>query len=280
MYRRPTDMNMTPLDPRRSVWLHVHVPKAGGSTLRHLFRRNFDKGYYNATSLLETKQYSRDEVAEIVCNHPHVRCYSDHKLSLDLPFDLPQALLFAVCFVRDPVERFISRYFFHRHFEEVQCIAQQVSFREFAEAELVRGETHPSTNSQINFLSGGRSNTDLTLVQAAIDTGRAFLFPVERFDEACICLEKVYPDAFSDLSYVLTNVSRKDEMVTPENREFIRPFLASDLPLIELAHEQLDHLLKSAFASQIEGQTFLAEFRDRCSRRYDNFYPPRPAVAS
>ncbi|MDB4460834.1 hypothetical protein N9047_01425, partial [bacterium] len=49
----------------RQCWLHVHVPKAGGSTLRQLMNRNFGKGFYNSNSLLETKQYTRDDVSEI-----------------------------------------------------------------------------------------------------------------------------------------------------------------------------------------------------------------------
>ncbi len=265
---------------RRTIWLHVHIPKAGGSTLRHLFRRNFDKGYYNATSLLETKQYTRDEVSEIVRCHPHVTCYSDHKLSLDLPFEHPNADVYAVCFVRDAVERFISRYFFHRHFEDVQCLAQRVSFREFAESELVRKDTPPSTNSQIYFLNGGKSFSDLAVVNSALETGRAYLFPVERFDEACICLEQLFPEAFSDLSYVLTNVSKKDEPVSQEDRAFIRPHLAKDTPLVELSHQKLDQLLNLAYPTSIDRQTSLAEFQDRCSRRFDNFYPPRPVQAN
>lgn len=244
--------------------------------MRHLFRRNFDKGYYNATSLLETKQYSPEEVSEIIRCHPQVTCYSDHKLSLDLPYKHPTADIRVICFVRDPVERFISRYFFHRHFEEVQCLAQHVSFREFAESELVRQETHPATNSQIYFLSSGRSFEDLDFIQSTLTTGLVMLFPVERFDEACICLETSYPQAFSDLSYVLANVSKKDQPVTAEERELIRPYLAKDNSLIELAHRELDRQLQESFGSPLEQQTAMADFRDRCSRRFDNFYPPRP----
>ncbi len=273
-------MNSPAISTRRTVWMHVHVPKAGGSTLRHLFRRNFDKGYYNATSLLETKQYTREEVSEIVRCHPQVTCYSDHKISLDLPYEHRDVDVYAVCFVRDPVERFISRYFFHRHFEEVQCLAQTMSFRDFAEVELVRQDAPPSTNSQVYFLNGGKSFTDLSLIHSAIGTKRAFLFPVERFDEACICLEQLYPEAFLDLSYVVANVSKKDDPVSQEDREFIRPFLEKDIPLIELSHQQLDQLLHRAFASQLDRQNLLAEFRDRCSRRFDNFYPPRPIETS
>ena len=114
--------------------------------------RNFGKGFYNSQSLLETKQYTCQDVSEIVRCHPWVECLSDHKLSLDLPYHHEHANVYALSYVRDPVERFISRYFFHRHFEEVNCIAQKMSFRDFANAELIDQEVHPQTN-QSNLFS-------------------------------------------------------------------------------------------------------------------------------
>ena len=260
----------------RKVWLHVHVPKAGGSTLRQLMNRNFDEGYYNSQSLLETKQYTRSDVSEIVRCHPWVQCFSDHKLSLDLPFGHAHAEVHALCYVRDPVDRFISRYFFHRHFEEVNCIAQRMSFREFANAELVEQYADPQTNSQIYFLNGGQGFDDLTTIKKALATKRAHLFPIERFDESCICLEKLHPESFPDLSYVLVNVSKKDAEVTEEERGFVEQYLKGDYPLIELANEYMDRLLEESFASPAEQTEALEEFRDRCSRRYHNFYPPHP----
>ena len=258
----------------RTVWLHVHVPKAGGSTLRQLMNRNFGDGYYNSKSLLETKQYTRDDVSEIVRCHPTVQCFSDHKLSIDLPFDHEHAHVYALSYVRDPVERFISRYFFHRHFEEVNCIAQRLSFRDFAEAELVHQEAHPQTNSQTYFLNGGRSFTELSVIEAALATGKAFLFPIERFDESCICLERLFPTMFSDLSYVPANVSKKDAEVSPKDRDFVRRFLSADDPLFSLSQKFLDETLARAFHSTDDRESTLAEFRDRCSRRFHNFHPP------
>ncbi len=260
--------------PLRQTWIHVHVPKAGGSTLRQLMNRNFGQGYYNSKSLLETKQYTREDVSEIIRCHPWVNCFSDHKLSLDLPFESEHARVMAVSYVRDPVDRFISRYFFHRHFEEVNCIAQRMSFREFANAELVEQDVDPQTNSQIYFLNGGRSFEDLSVIDRALDTGQAFLFPIERFDESCICLERLFPTTFSDLSYVPTNVSKKDTVVTDEDRELVLRYLKNDYPIFEKSHQFLDQTLQTAFHSDDDRQSALAEFKDRCSRRYHNFYPP------
>lgn len=262
-------------NPKRDVWLHVHVPKAGGSTLRQLMNRNFGKGYYNSSSLLETKQYTIQDVSEIVRCHPHVQCMSDHKLSLEVPYFHEDANVYAICYVRDPIERFISRYFFHRHFEEVACIAQRMTFRDFANAELVEQFAHPQTNSQIYFLNGGVSFDDLVPIQQAIETGRCFLFPIERFDESCVFLEKVFPQHFSDLSYVRANVSKKDATIDDEDREFVTQYLKRDYPVFELANKELDRCLADAFTTE-ELAEALADFQDRCSRRYHNFHPPRP----
>jgi len=258
----------------RHCWLHVHVPKAGGSTLRQLMNRNFGEGYYNSKSLLETKQYDKHDVGEIVRCHPWVKCMSDHKLSLDLPYENEHAQVFALSYVRDPVERFISRYFFHRHFEEVNCLAQRMSFREFASAELIDQMVHPQTNSQIYFLNGGKSFDDLTIIKKALDSGQAFLFPIERFDESCICLERLFPTFFTDMSYVRANVSKKDAEISEEDRQLVYRYLKLDDPIIALAQQFLDETLDRAFQSEDDRESALVEFKDRCSRRFHNFFPP------
>lgn len=256
------------------TWLHVHVPKAGGTTLRLLMRRIFGDNFYDATSLLETKQYSRVDVQEIIRCHPQYQCISDHKFSFDLPYGSNLVNILALSYVRDPVDRFISRYFYHRHFEEVNCIAQRMSFREFAGAELIGQQVHPQTNSQIHFLTCGRSTDDISFIENSLATGKAFLFPIERFDESCICMEKLYPESFPDLSYIRANVSKRDAEISDYDRDMVLRYLKIDQPVCDLANDFLDRTLASTFDSMDQRQAALADFKDRCTRRFDNFWPP------
>ena len=204
---------------------------------------------------------------------PWLNGFSDHKLSLDLPFDSPHATVYALCFVRDPVERFISRFFFHRNFEEVNCIAQSMTFREFANAELLEKHAHPQTNSQICFLNGGGDHQNLDVIDRAIATDRAFLFPIERFDEACIVLEKRFPQTFTDLSYVAINTSNRQDKIDGDDRALVSNLLAADFQLNSLANSQMQRWLETTFDSASAQADALAEFRDRCSRRYPQFPP-------
>lgn len=255
------------------LWFHVHVPKAGGSTLRQLMNRNFGKGYYNSVSLLESKQYTRQDVWEIAKSQPWLRCMSDHKLSLDLPYDFSEAVVHAYAFVRDPVDRYISRYFYHRN-AEIECAAKTANdFREFINYELVEGHVEPHVRSQLCFLNQGRAFDDLSVVEQALATNRAFLFPVERFDDAAVCLETMFPQSFRDLSYVRVNQAERTYPVDDETLVLLRDRLAADGPLYALACQELERCIQTCFPYREDFEIALRDFQARGAVRRDNFNP-------
>jgi len=275
--RRPVPRQGCPTQTKEvvmhSLWFHVHVPKAGGSTLRQLMNRSFGKGYYNSVSLLESKQYTCDDVRDIAKSQPWLRCMSDHKLSLDLPYDFDAATVHALAFVREPVDRYVSRYFFHRQ-ADVECAARSSNdFREFVHYELVEGHVEPHVRSQLCFLNQGQSDRDLSLIHSALASERVFLWPVEKFDEAAVCLEMLFPDCFPDLSYVPVNQARRDQQVAAADLELVRQHVSGDLPLYDLSLSELQRWTDHCFASPQHFQAALGDFQARCARRQDNFNP-------
>ncbi len=256
----------------RTVWFHVHVPKAGGSTLRQLMNRSFGKGYYNSVSLLESKQYTCGDVRSIASSQTWLGCMSDHKLSLDLPFDFEEANVQALAFVRDPVDRYVSRYFYHRK-AEIDCAAKTTEFREFIDYELVQGHVEPQVMSQLHFLTLGRAKDDLTFIQEKLTTDQICLYPVERFDEAAVCLEQRFADTFRDLSYVPVNQARRDRQVAEEDLDLVREKVAGDIPLHQLANQRLEDEIDRLFSSRYEFEFALRDYKARCAVRIDNFNP-------
>lgn len=255
-----------------SLWFHVHVPKAGGSTLRQLMNRNFGKGYYNSVSLLESKQYTCEDIRLIADSQGWLNCMSDHKLSLDLPYGHKDRDVHALAFVREPVDRFVSRYFYHRK-AEIDCAAKKTEFREFIQYELIDGNVEPQVASQLHFLNQGRSRSDMSFVEETLDTGRVYLFPVERFDEAAVCMETQYPETFRDLSYLPVNQAARDRNVSEEDLQLVRDNVAGDVPLHERSHVELDNLIDRLFQNRTEFEFALRDFQARCAVRIDNFNP-------
>jgi hypothetical protein len=113
----------------------------------------------------------------------------------------------------------------------------------------------------------------MSVVQQALATNRAFLFPVERFDEAAVCLETMFPDTFRDLSYVRVNQAERTQDLDQETTELLREQLADDLPVYELACQELERCIEQCFRYREDFEIALRDFQARGAVRRDNFNP-------
>ena len=127
----------------------------------------------------------------------------------------------------------------------------------------------PLDVSQEAFIRGALpSQAHESLVQQ--DFGAYHLFPTERFDDALICLEKLYPEDFRDCSYgARSNKSKKDQEVTPEDIGKIEqlPWIAKDRALHAFAHSQIEDLLGKLFPDEINLTVAREDFAERCLMR-------------
>ncbi|MBW1887598.1 MAG: sulfotransferase family 2 domain-containing protein, partial [Deltaproteobacteria bacterium] len=168
---------------QRNVWINIHIPKCGGSTVVNILRQNFGAGFRDGRALLDTFQYTSSQVAEILNYHPYITCYSDHKLSMDLPFDLPNVRFHIMTFVRDPVDRFLSHYFYHRNHSDYVPQTKTMDLDQYIDWALVQRNQPMYINGQTRFLTECGNAQGLAKVQRLLESENVMIFPFSRFDE-------------------------------------------------------------------------------------------------
>lgn len=119
-------------------FVNIHIPKCGGTTFTSILKSNFRDSFIDGRSVLSDRvfKYSAEDVSSVFRQFPCFRCFSDHKLSVELPWD--QFDITAICFVRDPVERFLSHYFYTRQ-ESKTCFdveAKSLDLKDYIEEVL------------------------------------------------------------------------------------------------------------------------------------------------
>jgi hypothetical protein len=217
----------------RQVFIHLHIPKCGGSAVVDLLWRNFVTGLGTTNSILNSYQYDTKQVARIIDYHPDLKCLTGHKLSLNLPFDRKDFDLQAFTWIRDPVDLFVSHYFYHRNHTTLVPEAKKMDLPEYTEWALKHGNQDMYINRQTKFLSGG----SIKKIESMVSEEKVFLFPLERLQESIYTLAHRFPHAFVDLKIRRTNISKKDQEIPDGFRNMVLPYVEEDMRLLELARQ-------------------------------------------
>lgn len=215
----------------KTIFIHLHIPKCGGSTASDFLYRNLGRSLYSCNSILNDYQYTSEQINKIIGHYPGLKCLTGHKLSLNLPFDRDDINIKSICWVRDPVDRFVSHYFYHRNHTTLVPEAKILSLEDYICWALEDEHQKMYINGQVRFLSGGR----LSIIQECINNGTLLLFPLSKLKESFYTLTINYPDYFFDWSVRTKNVSKKDYKITNNIRDRVMPFVKNDLVLMNLA---------------------------------------------
>lgn len=259
---------------RELFFIHVHIPKCGGSTFQDLLKRNFSKpGAYYREAPIVMQKHKSIEIELMIQRASYVEVFSSHHVSLDLPFSLEKPKVIAISHVRNPVERFVSQFFYEKnrvnspgvlHFDSN---IKDMTLDEYIEYGLEKGKDPMHIKGQVWWLSGKTDNSGIQEIDKLIDQRKLYLFPLERFDESCVLLEKLFPGYFKNCAYIKLNVGQQKNELSENIKSRIDKYLNPlDHKLMEIANSQLDKLKNKIFSDDAHFEHSMNDFYDRCAK--------------
>jgi len=200
------------------------------------------------------------------------RCFTSHNYNLS-SVDTSLCKFDAFAFVRDPVAKFISYYFFNRGIPQTADwhATKTHSFTDYVRL-LAENPLHfgfQTDISQQDMLSG-ITGSSIEIVEESVDAGLLNLFPTEKFDEAMVVLEKKFPTDFKDCSYSKKiNTSGRDQKISKEDLDLIEQvsWIEKDRALWNYSQNCLNRAIEENFSSKMEFDALLQQFRDRCLKK-------------
>ena len=236
------------------VFVFVHMPKAGGSTLQEIIQRPYPLAatFDIHGESVETVQSSVDRLRRMPeQERERIACVKGH-----IPFGihrwLPRTPLYATM-LRDPIERTVSDYFFalntpgHTLFERMR--RGRLSIKDF----VVLRQEQGLSDIYCRFLSETMIwdrlvDSPRTLPPGAVGTAKENLeryFAVvgitEKFDESLMLMQSAF--GWKDVYYERANVTRDKPAqvtLTAEALDAIRLYNGRDIELYEFAKQRMD----------------------------------------
>lgn len=248
----------------RRFFCFVHIPKTAGTTFNSVMARNFGANYLYLQNDLYEKPLDSNQISDFIQRFPDRQALGGHRLSLDMPFASQSVDVRAIAFVREPLSRLVSEYYYHRGlgFSTSDEDLKQDTFDKFLVALAAKTDS-PFHNAQWKFL-----NKTWNEIEQLITTKKLLLFTTENFERACICLETLFPDEFVDNSFTKKNVNRSKPFLRLKDAKFSNAAkvlgVGQELYLRAQAAEQA---LFDEIGSVAEWYRLKKDFRRRCFMR-------------
>lgn len=208
---------------------------------------------------------------KILKAYPTISAFASHGYTVDLPFGEESIHLTAISFVRNPLERLISLYFYYRDIpirSHLIKYAHGHTLQEFIEyiyqANVQQYSMDRDIISQVSHLTNRNDEVGLLWIQKLIDEEKLLLFPLDRFNEACIALQALFPEYFRNCAYIRRKVSLKTPQSAILVERKIIPEIELDNTLYEIANRCLDSLFRHCGIDAIQLTERLNAFRRTC----------------
>lgn len=262
-------------------FIFSHVPKAAGTTMGRILKRNFGSSFYSYYGLYDHHMFTADEVGSILRSYPQYRCIASHMFSLRLPYDSQDCAIRAFAFVRHPLDRVVSLYHYAIKLCQDNPGSKHPGSMEEFYGNLLRGneEDRRFFNGQLHFLSGGGENALPVdeLLELSVKN-RVLIAPTDQFDDACMLLERWYPESFRDASYPgRQNAAPREQEIPASLEEKILEANALDLELFTKVSRIFGDSIRKEFSSDLE--VARADYARRCAETTSDWIAEDETVA-
>jgi hypothetical protein len=251
----------------KNKFIFCHVPKAAGTTMGRILKRNFGRAFYPYYGLYDHHMFTAYEVERILDLYPQYHCIASHMFSLRLPYDSANHKIHAFAFIRHPVDRVLSLY----HYALKLCIdnpgsKHPGSLDEFYANILSDNQADGRFfDGQVRFLSGfGEESLQVEDLLGLAEKNGVLLAPTAAFDDACMLLEKRHPESFADASYPgRENIAPRNEEISEDLRSRILEVNEADAELFLRVGEIFSRRLNDELGRGLEEAR--ADYKRRCA---------------
>ena len=254
---------------RRATTVFLHIPKTAGSTVRTLLSQNYRKKRTHAFSgkpqqvdwFIEQPEKFRGSFDLIHGHHT----YGIHEY-------VPRDCVYFT-FLRNPVDRFFSDYFFAFDYPE-HTLHDQIVSGEMSIVDYARLPEHEPyfDNLMTQYLVGRMferpTSEDLALAKHRLENDIAAFGITERFDDSLLLIAQTL--GWRKPFYMNKNISPKSIRDVPDEAiEHVKPFLQKDQQLYEFACELFERRVQAEGPELAAARQSLQEIEGRIHENYD-----------
>lgn len=225
-------------DNTNCFFVHIHLPKTGGTTFNTILKRNFQDSYepFEGRFIHLYPKLTSAQIISFIEKHPGIDAVSSHSFQAVLPYQNASKKIVAVAFVRNPVDKFFSFYFHMRHRHGVKCIEKELNLKEYVAHK--RKQTQNKLPGYLQMLTGFEGEGALNYISDLVSNKHLYLFDTYQMKNAVEFLKSTFPSYFSSSYYEKENISKKDQEITESMREEVREITSEfDWKIMNLVHK-------------------------------------------
>ena len=224
------------MDHEENFYVHIHLPKTGGSTFNSSLEKNFGECFeaFQGRFIHFYPILSTEKMLGFIKKHPGIKAVASHNFNAKLPYRNNYKNVISIAFIRNPVDKFFSFYFHMRHRHGVSCIQKEMLLGDYINyhyGNLNKGKL----SGYLNQLVGSENQYSFEYLKSLVERGNLILFNTDYMENAMTCLHTKFPKDFYDLNILRENISLKDQNVCDEHRSKVQAMISDyDWKLLEL----------------------------------------------